>query len=198
MKNLHKMSSCLGNERGFALITAIMMLFAATILALMVTNSSDIEILLSGAQQRYENNFNVSEGASSVEAAAVGSAATITRNGESRSYAVVNPGISDQVLSPSSSGAALFDPGNDMTIAASYTVDLNTTPDQWPMDNLLHSDSAADNQFDYHYRTVYEHATTPPKGYDATKFSGYLFQVSSQRTTLIELGGNKVGPKATL
>ncbi|MBW2185561.1 MAG: pilus assembly PilX N-terminal domain-containing protein [Deltaproteobacteria bacterium] len=49
------------NNQGFALITAIMMLFAATVMGLMVSNSSQIEILLSGAQQRYENNFNVTE-----------------------------------------------------------------------------------------------------------------------------------------
>lgn len=49
------------NEQGFALITAIMMLFVATVMGLMVTNSADVEIMLSGAQQRYENNFNVAE-----------------------------------------------------------------------------------------------------------------------------------------
>lgn len=192
----------LRDESGFALITAIMMLFAATILGLMVMNSSDMEIALSGAQQRYERNLNTTEGAASIETAAVGTGATITRNisgiDYSRSYAVINPAIHDQVLSPRKSHDALFDPGNDMTAddaAIEYTVDMNTLSPQWPMDNLLHSDTAADSFLDYHYRTAYLYGTAPPKGYDATKFSGYRFQISAQRAALIELGGSKVGPK---
>ena len=51
----------LGSERGFTLITAMLMLFAATILGIIVMNSSRIEIMLSGAQQRYENNLNIAE-----------------------------------------------------------------------------------------------------------------------------------------
>jgi Tfp pilus assembly protein PilX len=49
------------DEQGFALVTAILMLFSATVMGVMVMNSSETEILLSGAQQRYENNFNVAE-----------------------------------------------------------------------------------------------------------------------------------------
>lgn len=191
--------SLYGNEKGFALITAIMMLFAATILGLMVMNSSEVEILLSGAQQRYENNLNVTEGAVSVEAAAVGTSAVVTRTvggtDYTRSYAVENPGLFNQVLSPQNLSDAIFDPGNDRTTAAAYD---DGDPDTWPIENLLQSDSAADDPFDYHYRTVYQYATHPPKGYDATKFSGYLFQISAQRSTQIELGGNKVGPKLSM
>jgi len=192
----------LGSEQGFALVTALMLLFAATVLGFMVMDSSETEIILSGAQQRYERNFNTAEGASSVEAATVGTSATVTRNiggtNHSRSYVVVNPDAHNQVLSPNKSHDALFDPGNDMTVdnaSAEYTVDLNTPPAQWPMENLLHSDATADNFLDYHYRVAYLYGTAPPKGYDATKFSGYRFQIAAQRTTLIELGGSKVGPK---
>lgn len=195
---MKKHFSSLQNERGFALITALLMLFAATVLGIMVMNSSETEIILSGAQQRYERNFNTAEGATSVEAAAVGTATTITRAGNSRSYAVVNPNAHNQVLSPNKSNDALFDPGNDMTAdnaATVYTVDLTTSPDLWPMDNLLHSDTAADGFLDYHYRVTYLYGTVPPKGYDATKFAGYRFQIAAQRTALIEFGGSKVGPK---
>ena len=193
-------------ERGFALITAIMMLFAATVMGLMVMNSSEIEILLSGAQQRYESNFNTAEGASGVEAATVGTMATVVReiNGTeySRSYAVSNPSVPDQVLSPDKSTDPMFDPGNDMTLpAAEHTVTANENTDLrslWPTDNLLQSDLAADNSFDYQYRTVYLHDGPPPKGYGVEDFSGYLFQMSAHRTTLIEMGGNKVGPKLNL
>ena len=189
------------NQQGFALISAILLLFAATILGLMVMNSSDMEVLLSGAQQRYENNFNVSEGAASVESAAIGSADAITWNIDgtdyTRTYAVVDPGTQDQILSPKASSDNLFDPGDDMSIPDSYTINMSSPPDDWPMDNLMHSAADSDDPYDYHYRSVYKHATNPPKGYDATKFSGYLFQISAQRTTEIEVGGSKVGPKAT-
>lgn len=188
----------LNNQQGFALITAIMMLFAATVLGLTVMNSAEIEILISGAQQRYEGNFNTSEGAASAEAAAIGTAATITRAGNTRSYAVVNPGIENQVLSPSKSTTAMFDPGNDMSADDDlplYTVTMSTEAELWPMDNLLQSDDNGDDPLDYHYRTVYLYPGEPPKGDDASKFSGYHFQINAQRTTQIEMGANKSGPK---
>lgn len=194
-------SYSLNNECGFALITAIMMLFAATILGLMVMNSSETEIILSGGQQRYERNFNTSDGGVGSEAVAVGTAATITRTvsgvDHTRTYAVVNPGNHNFVLSPSASHDPLFDPGSDTTAAgeAEYTVDMNTPSNQWPVENLLHSDAAKDNILDYRYRVVYLYGTVPPKGYDATKFSGYRFQIAAQRTSLIEIGASKVGPK---
>lgn len=181
------------NEGGFALVTAIMMLFAATILGLMVMNSSELEILLSGAQQRYENNLNVTEGGLSVEVAAVGTGATITRGTQTRSYVVIDPG-NPEILSPQDPSQAIFDPGNDSDTTAFDAAD----PDTWPMDNLIQDDSDAADLFDYHYLTNYEYATAPPKGYDATKFSGYQFQISARRTIRIDVGGSKVGPKANL
>ncbi len=189
----------LNNQEGFALIVAVLILFAATILGLMVINSSDVEILLSGAQQRYENNLNVAEGAASTEAMAVGSSATITRTvagvDYTRNYAVINPAVSDQVLSPQDPTAVIFDPGQDFSAVVAYSDADSAT---WPMENLIQSDTDSDDGMDYHYRTMYRHATGPPKGYDATKFSGYVFEISAQRTTLIELGGTKVGPKMSM
>ncbi len=189
----------LDGQQGFALITAIMLLFVAMILGLMVVDSADMEIMLSGAQQRYEDSLNTTEGGAGSEAAAIGTGNSIARAGTSRSYAVVNPSIQNQVLSPTNSGDTLFDPGNDMAAPATpYTVTTSTLPNLWPMDNLLHSDAAADNHFDYQYRGTYLHDDSPPKGYDVTKFSGYLFEISAQRTTEVEMGGNKVGPKMSL
>jgi hypothetical protein len=187
------MKNIITNERGFALITAIMMLFAATILGIMMMNSSETEILLSGAQQRYENNLNVTEGGMSIEVAAVGTGATITRGGQTRSYVVVDPG-NPAILSPQDPAQAIFDPGNDTTVVA---FDENN-PNTWPMDNLIQADSDEADFFDYQYLTRYEYASAPPKGYDATKFSGYQFQLSARRTTRIDIGGTKVGPKANL
>jgi len=189
----------MSGQQGFALITAIMLLMVAMILGLMVVDTADMEVLLSGGQQRYEDNLNTTEGGAGVEAAAIGTGETIARAGTSRSYAVVNPSIPNQVLSPKDSSSPLFDPGNDMNLPPTpYTVDTSTSPDLWPMDNLLQSDDPADNRLDYHYRVVYLHDDLPPKGNDATKFSGYLFEIGAQKDTLVEMGGSKVGPKMSL
>lgn len=187
--------SVLKSQQGFVLIVAVMMLFAATIFGMMVINSSDMEILLSGAQQRYEGNMSVSEGGNNLEATAVGTAATIIRGANSRGYSVSDPGSHDQILSPTTPSAAIFDPGNDMDTSLFPEVTLTTAPENWPMDNLLFSDVAADDAFDYQYRTVYLYATSPPKGFDATKFAGYRFQISAHKNSTIEVGGTKVGPK---
>ena len=194
--------TALCRQDGFALVTAIMMLFVAMILGLMVVDSADMEILLSGAQQRYEDNLNTIEGSAAVEAAAVGTGKPITRNGISRTYALVNPLIQNQVLSPSGSNDPLFDPGGDMPSKGNYTVDARTPPgppgippEQWPMDNLVQSVVPAGNLFDYHYRVVYLHDDAPRKGDDAGKYAGYLFEISAQRDTLVQMGGIKSGPK---
>jgi len=148
---MKKCNSFQHNEQGFALITAIMMLFAATVMGLMVMNSSEIEILLSGAQQRYENNLSVADGATIVEA--------LTN--------YTYPEADDTVVSLNKSKDGNFDPGGDMAAdddPTEYTVvydrddlddDTKTTPlKSLPMGNLLQSIDHSDDQFDYHYRTL--------------------------------------------
>lgn len=190
-----------GGEEGYVLIVGVMLLFVATILALTVISTSEVEIILSGAQQRYEGQLNTVEGGCMAESAVVGTGATISRNGSQRTYNVVDPSTQDTILSPSSSETdVLFDPGEDMDTSGGISVVLSpeTPPDQWPMDNLLQSDEDADDRFDYHYRVVYSHAGSPPKGYDASNFSGYYFEISANNNTTIEAGGQKVGPKMEL
>ena len=57
------------------------------------------------------------------------------------------------------------------------------------------------NSYDYRYLVTYLHPTAPPMGYDTTMFSGYKFRIRGNpatAATVIELGGSKVGVKATL
>jgi hypothetical protein len=195
---MNKGPGVLARQEGFALVTAIMMLFVAMILGLMVMDSADMEISLSGAQQRYEDSFNTTEGGAGAEAAAVGTSEVITRGGNTRFYSVVNPSVKNQILSPSNPAAAIFDPGNDLNLSEGVTVTATTSPALWPADNLLQSDTAADDRFDYQYRVMYLHDDLPPKGYDAGDFSGYLFQIEAQKNIRVEMGGNKIGPKMSL
>lgn len=186
-------------EGGFMLITAIMLLFVATVLGLMVGGSSQTEMVLSGAQQRYEDDFNTTEGGIMAEARAVSTGVTISRNGTSRTYTVSNPAKHLVILSPTDpAGDALFDPGGDMETADLDPVTMETAPENWPMENLLHSDAAADNRYDYHYRVVYSHADVPPKGYDASSYTGYVFDFGAKRNAHINISGKKAGPKMNL
>lgn len=152
---LHKIKQ----EGGFALITAIMLLFAATVLGLMVMNSSEMEILLSGAVQRYEQKFSVAEGAANIEAATA-----------IKKYNVLPEQGENQILSPRKSHDPNFDPGNDMTAddeGTEYEISFdpdpaalndplkNTPPYLWPTQNLLASNDSTNNPFDYHYRTIF-------------------------------------------
>lgn len=151
------------NEHGFALITAIMMLFAATVMGLMVMNSSEIEILLSGAQQRYENNINVADGATIVEALT------------NYNY----PEADDAIVSPRASDDINFDPGGDLPEVDPYVVlydrknlddETKTTPlGSLPVGNLMQSINHNDDQFDYHYRTIcVKRIKTTTSGNDAS------------------------------
>ena len=194
----------LRRQDGFALVTAIMMLFVAMILGLMVVDSADMEILLSGAQQRYEDNLNTVEGGAGVEAVTVGKGATIVRNGISRSYAMLDPGKFPRVASPSLSTDPIFDPGGDMPSRGNYTVDDSnppgdspgsTSPEDWPMDNLVQSFVPAGNLYDYHYRVVYVGDGDPGPGMPSETLTGYLYEISAQRDTLVQMGGLQVGTK---
>lgn len=198
MKNIQESSHA---EKGFVLVTAIMMLFAATVMGLMVMNSSEIEILLSGAQQRYEGNFNTAEGAASFEAAAIGKVAKLhSGTAAERTYQVPDTTLSNAVLSPSNSATAgLFDPGNDMDLPeAAYIVTANTDPSLWPTDNLIQSADQNDDQLDYQYQSVFigpGTAANMPKGYSSEGggVTHYIFRISAKRTTTIEMGGIKMG-----
>ena len=196
MKNLH-------NEQGFALITAMMMLFAATVMGLMVMNSSEIEVLLSGAQQRYEQSFTVAEGASNMESVVLDN--DLTHNG--RRYIVSDPGKKDTMISPENYTDANFDPQNNLNANPGKpdpdTLDQwLTEPDKWPSDSLI----AADKSLAYRYMVVYQKWDTARKGYDSStkgEISEYFFRVdvtnwnvsTNTYNAWIETGNSRMGPK---
>jgi hypothetical protein len=53
-------------------------------MGLMVVDFADMEIMLSGALQRYEDSINTPEGGAGAEASAVGISEPITRNSNTR------------------------------------------------------------------------------------------------------------------
>lgn len=184
------------NQDGYMLITAIMLLFVATVLGLIVSGSSQTEIKLSSALQRFEDDFNTTEGAVTIEAQAVNKGTPIIRGVAERSYAIANvkdvTAINGLILSPTDPTQPEFDPGNDMDTSELTTVTSDTPPSQWPMDNLLHSDAAADDRYDYRYRVMCSYSDVPDKGTDA-EFSGYVFEVTAKRNAQIVICGKKTG-----
>lgn len=183
------------NQRGFALVTSIMMLLAATVLGVMMMNSSETELLLSGALQRYEENFNIIEGAVTGESAAVGTSTPIETVVDgvtiSRDYTVEDPATHHQILSPTDSTQKVFNPYGDAPLTTG-------TEGAWPMDNLLRSGLSSDNQFDYHYQTTFVGAgSVIPKGYGAGSVGSYEFIIRTNRINTLEVGGHKIGTKLT-
>lgn len=198
------------NERGFALITAIMMLFAATIMGIMMMDSAQMEILLSGAQQRYEQSLTVAEGASNTEAIILDRDQTIRE----RRYVVTDPGKTSSVISPQTYTDDNFDPlGNLTADPGSPATDAEKTeverwsdePKKWPSDRIL----AADNTLAYRYLIAYENWDTIRKGYDSSnkgELCEYNFKVDVTNWNVatqsfnarIETGNNRIGPKPSL
>jgi len=180
-------------ESGFVLILAMVILLVLSLLGIWALRTSTSELDVAGGSQQVEGQFNVSEGAANSEAGKVGF-------GLQPFYLISNPSILNQLLIPTTD--LTFDPGNDtLTTLAGITASDPTT---WAWENLLQNYNnlpTNTNEFDYRYLTTYLYPDTPPMGYDPNFFSGYKFRVQSGAAivpVVVELGGTKVGVKASL
>lgn len=182
------------NEEGFTLILSLLVLVLLSLMGLWALNTSDIEIGISGNEQRYQENFNIAEGGTYREASDIGFASKTY-------YAITDPSNFNLKLGPDPSVRTVYDPGYDMdtTVWENLTTlsAVNATkPEEWPHQNLLGDTS--DDRCDYSYLVTYMYPDVPPKGYDADSFSAYKFKINGARNTEIEIGGVKVGPKAII
>ena len=180
-------------ESGFVLVLALVMLLLLSLFGAWALQTTTFELRVAGGLQQAERQFNLAEGAASGEAGQVGFQ---TKD----FYQLSDPSRYNRDLLPANDGE--FDPGNDTPNAiGGIKPDDHTT---WPWDNLLRNYDNAPvntNGYDYRYLVTYLHPTAPPMGYDTTMFSGYRFRIRGNPTTaatVIELGGSKVGVKATL
>jgi hypothetical protein len=189
-------------DKGFILITAVLILLVLTVIGTFALNSSVFELQIAGNQQRYQEQFNIAEGAAHKEGFGVGYAGvfdSITDKELCPWYEIVDPENYNKILIPQT--AADFDPaGNDanadfMATFSPDNVDANDF-DTWPCQNLR-SDTN-DNVSDYQYLVTYIYPDVSPKGWDATKFSSYKFRINGRRQVIIEMGGQKVGVKNPL
>ena len=188
-------------ESGFVLVLALVMLLLLSLFGAWALQTTTFELRVAGGLQQAERQFNLAEGSASGEAGLVGFQ---TKD----FYQLSDPSQYNRPLLPANEGD--FDPGSDTDkpVANPSNDDeedaLAKDPSSWPWDNLLRNYDNAPvntNSYDYRYLVTYLHPTAPPMGYDATMFSGYRFRIRGNPTTaatVIELGGSKVGVKATL
>lgn len=194
LKNFHGISFCLsGSQQGSILAIAMFCLLVLSVLGTFALNTADYEMNIAANQQRWEENFNLSEGGASKEGSGVGYAGV---NNSNPWYEISDPETYNTPLFPST--LANYDPsGNDMPVAGTFPNDFNlAVPDTWPRQNLL--SDITDDKYDYSYLVTYLYPDVPPKGTDATKFSSYKFRINGKRQVVIELGGEKIGVKNPL
>lgn len=188
-----KTVSLQGNESGFILIFSMVMLIVITLLGLWALNTATVEVVISGHEQEYEKSFQISEGGNNSESGKIGYSKT-------NWYAVSNPNKLNQLLFPSVASNT-FDPGADIPAATKPTSMNDVIASdyrKWPVENLIGNYTPGDTEMDYSYLVTYLYPDTTPKGYDATKFAGYKFRINTHRTSDIEEGGIKVGPKSLM
>lgn len=181
------------SESGFVLVLAMIILLLLSLFGIWALRTSNFELDVAGSYQQVERQFNVSEGGANAEAGKVGFSLQPF-------YQISNPSQFNQLLTPTTD--ATFDPGNDTTTTlAGITAGDPTT---WPWENLLQNYTnlpTNTNEFDYRYLTTYLNPETAPMGYDPNFFSGYQFRIQGGAAAVplvIELGGTKVGVKASL
>jgi len=186
------------DEAGFVLVAAMIVLLALTLFGIWAIRTSTMEMEIAGSMQRAEKQFNVAEGAVAMEAGNLGFATQTY-------YEIADPTQLNHALVPPVE--ATFDPGGDTnaplwTPAQQDDPVYQRDPANWPMQNLLQNNG--DDEFDYRYLVTYLHPDIPPKGYDASQFSGYKFRVQGQgllggdSSLVIEVGGVKVGVKSSM
>jgi hypothetical protein len=174
-------------ESGFVLVLALVVLLVLTMFGIWALNTSDYELKVAGGSQQVERQFNLAEGGAYSEAGKVGFFLQPF-------YMLPDPSLSNwgMLLVPTD---ADFDPGNDTTTTVAG-VDA-ADPATWPWQNLVNDTAAAANGFDYRYLVTYL-GFENVMGNSADYFSGYNFQVQGAAPLVVELGGTKLGPKASL
>lgn len=175
-------------ESGFVLVLSIVVLLVLSLLGIWALNTSDFELKVAGSSQQVERQFNLAEGAAYSEAGKVGFFLQPF-------YLLPDPSLSNWGMLLIPTTEADFDPGNDTatTVAGIDAV----VPATWPWQNLVNDNTASANAFDYRYLVTYlgfENAM----GSSAEYFSAYNFRVQGAAPLVVELGGTKLGPKASL
>ena len=185
-KNRKEVRALPANERGYVLVFSLVMLVVLTILGVWALNTSTVEIMVAGNEQRFEEDFNIAEGAVYVEGGKI-----FTNRTSSPWYQLKNPSITDQILAPDVNDAD-FDPGNDIADAIASIDPADAS--KWPKENLVGNYAANDMVMDYSYLVTYEKTDTALQGFGAASgTTAYYYRMNGNRDSDVEAGGMKVG-----
>lgn len=182
-------------ESGFVLILSLVVLLMLSLLGIWALKTSTFELRVAGSSQQVEVQFNITEGGANAEAGKVGF-------NQQDFYQIGDPSVLNQLLIPATD--PVFDPGND-TANVLANIDSGDSA-TWPWENIWPTvgerTQPVHNNLDYKYLTTYLYPDTPPMGYDTNHFSGYKFRIQGaariDAPMVVELGGTKVGVKASL
>jgi hypothetical protein len=180
-------------EEGFVLVFALVILVVVSLLGIWALNSSTIENLIAGNEQAYEQKFNIAEGGIYAEAAKIG-------HNTVPWYIITDPNQLNQILVPTP-GSSQYDPGLSIPNGGMPATFVEIQPGdaaRWPRENLINNYLPGVQEADYAYLVTYLYPDIPPKGYSASDFSGYKFQINSHNDIDIEAGGKKIGAKSSL
>lgn len=178
-------------ESGFVLVLSLVILLMISLFGIWAMQTTKSELDVAGGSQRIEKKFNVAEGAANAETGNVGFS---TKDFYKITFDPTT--VHNQTMIP---GAGDFDPGTDRTstVGALSAGDMVT----WPWDNLLRDYTANTNAYDYRYLVTYLYSDVAPMGYDPSSFSAYKFRIqgnTARESTVVEMGGVKVGVKSSL
>ena len=137
------------NQEGIALVVSIIVLFLLSLFGIWGLTRSTLELQISGNQQRYDENFNVSEGGANIEATYVGFSVR-------SEYKITDPSNLN----------------NDLTVG--NFDDIST----WPVDKLISTSSDSRYIYSYFVTYLYPDAPPKgydPSMFSGYKFriSGY-------------------------
>lgn len=202
-KPFSKCTRSLNNEGGFILVLTLAALVTLSVIGVWAMNNSSLENLIAGNHQRYEEEFQVSEGAISAEGGELGFSRTDWYKLPDSSEAAWG-----SLLVPDNDND--FDPGNDdvdvnndgegdaftaHNAAATTDADRYANSMLWPYQNLTRD--VVDNERDYRYLVTYLEASTAGKG-EGEDMYAYKFRVNANRTLNVEIGGSVVASSGGL
>ena len=187
---LHRRFSHMVNESGFVLVLSLVVLLILSLFGVWALRTSTSEVNVAGGLQQAERKLNLAEGGGHAESS------NIARTAKDF-YNMYDPGRFNQLRIPSN--MTEFDPGNDSGLATMPAIDA-ADPLTWPWDNLITSNAAADNQYDYRYLVTYLTSGPPPQGMPADRLESYSYRIRGNAPdrpglTTVEVGGKQTGFK---
>lgn len=159
-------------QRGAALVVCLLIMAVLALLGAAMLTNSVIELKIGGSQRQSKVNFYTADGAARFLVTRLASPTDTLGN-------VAQIDLPNQTLAPNAAEPA--DP-----LMAGWALAQAGVVYPWggPM------------PFDFHYRVIYLRKGNPPKGYSASSFAGFYYQVDCLgEDVAVSTVNMKIGPK---